>query len=84
MILLNNEGAKTLSRMTRDNTDKQIALVIDNTICFNPYINSEINGGIINISGNISSEEANYLASLLNCGTKPKISVKVIDVYEKN
>ena len=84
MIVLNTEGAKTLSRMTGDNIDKQIALVIDNTVCFNPYINSEINGGIINISGDLSSEEANYLASLLNCGTKPKISVKVIDVYEKN
>ena len=81
-IELNFDGAKILSRMTRDNIDKQIALVIDNTVCFNPYINSEINGGIINISGNLSSEEANYLASLLDAGTKPKISVKVIDINE--
>jgi SecD/SecF fusion protein len=80
IIELNADGAKILSRITRDNIYKQIAIVIDNTVIFNPYINSEINGGIINISGNISSEEATYLASLLNGGTKPKISVKVIEI----
>jgi SecD/SecF fusion protein len=82
IIKLNPEGAKILSRMTGENINKQIALVIDNTVWFNPYINLEITGGTLNISGNISSEEANYLASLLNGGTKPKISVKVIDIYE--
>lgn len=81
-LKLNTEGARMLSRITRENIYKQIAVVIDNTVVFNPYINAEINGGIINISGNLSSEEANYLASLLNAGTKPKISVKVIDINE--
>jgi SecD/SecF fusion protein len=82
MIKLNTEGARILSRMTRENIYKQMAVVIDNSVCFNPYINSEINGGIINISGNLSSEEAIDLASLLDAGNKPKVSVKVIDINE--
>jgi len=82
MIKLYFEGAKILSRITRENIYKQMAIVIDNSVCFNPYINSEINGGIINISGNLSSEEAIDLTSLLDAGNKPKVSVKVIDINE--
>jgi Preprotein translocase subunit SecD len=81
-LKLNTEGARMLSRITRENIYKQMAIVIDNSVCFNPYINSEINGGIINISGNLSSEEAIDLASLLDAGNKPKVSVKVIDINE--
>jgi SecD/SecF fusion protein len=77
-IKMNAEGARIWSRITRDNVGKQIAIVINSVVYSCPFVNSEIKDGNSEISGNFATEEANDLASLLNAGIMPKVSVKVI------
>jgi SecD/SecF fusion protein len=77
-LKLNSDGARILSRMTSSNIDEQIAVVCNNVVYYNLTVNSEIKDGTIDITGNYPAEEVNDMAILLNAGSMPKISVKVI------
>ena len=68
---MNAEGANTWARLTKDNIGKQIAIVLDGTVYSYPVVNTEITGGISEISGNFDIEEATDLTNVLNSGKLP-------------
>ena len=68
---MNAEGAKTWARMTRENIGKSIAIALDGYIYSFPTVNSEIQGGNSQITGNFSVEEAKDLANTLKSGKMP-------------
>ncbi|MGL4412266.1 MAG: protein translocase subunit SecDF [Bacteroidales bacterium] len=76
-MAMNAEGAKTWSRMTRENRGKSIAIVLDNLVYSFPRVNDEITGGRSEISGNFTPEEAKDLANVLKSG-KMAASVRII------
>ena len=65
---MNTEGAKTWARLTRENIDKHIAIVLDDNVYSFPVVNGEIQGGRSQITGNFTPEEAKDLANVLKSG----------------
>ncbi|MBR5855038.1 MAG: protein translocase subunit SecDF [Paludibacteraceae bacterium] len=70
-MTMNAEGARDWQRITRDNIDKSIAIVLDGYVYSFPTVQSEIAGGSSQITGNFTVEEAKDLANTLNSGKMP-------------
>jgi SecD/SecF fusion protein len=68
---MNGEGTKIWARMTRDNVGRCIAIVLDNAVYSAPRVNSEIDGGSSQITGDFTKEEADDLANVLESGKLP-------------
>ncbi|RYE06337.1 MAG: protein translocase subunit SecD [Rickettsiaceae bacterium] len=74
----NDLGGKIFSEITKNNSGKRIAIVLDNRLLSAPVINEPILGGNGVISGNFSIESANELALLLRAGALPA-PLKIIE-----
>ncbi len=61
-------GSRTWAKMTTDNVNKPIAIVLDDIVYSAPNVNGPIEGGNSEISGNFSVEEAQDLANILKIG----------------
>ncbi len=68
---MNAEGASIWARMTKDNIGRQIAIVLDGMVYSYPTVNSAIEGGSSQITGNFTLEEAEDLANVLKSGKLP-------------
>ena len=65
---MNDEGAQQWSKLTGDNVGNAIAIVLDDQVYSYPNVNTKIDGGRSQITGNFSVEEANDLANVLQSG----------------
>ncbi len=65
---MNNDGAKRWARITKDNLNRPVAIVLDNQVYSYPNVNSVIEGGRSQITGNFTVEEAQDLANVLKSG----------------
>jgi SecD/SecF fusion protein len=70
-MTMNAEGAKTWARMTRENIDRCIAVVLDGYVRSYPRVQNEIAGGNTEITGDFTIEEADDLANILKSGKLP-------------
>lgn len=70
-MTMNAEGAKTWRRLTADNIERSIAIVLDDYVYSYPNVKSEISGGMSSISGNFTPDEAKDLANILKAGKLP-------------
>jgi len=70
-IEFNSEGARIFERITADNVNRRIAIVLDNTVYSAPVVRERIGGGKASISGNFTMEEAKDLAIILRAGALP-------------
>lgn len=68
---MNAEGAKTWARMTRENIDRCIAVVLDGYVRSYPRVQNEITGGNTEITGDFTLDEATDLANILKSGKMP-------------
>ncbi len=68
---MNREGAQTWARMTKENIDRCIAIVLDNNVYSAPRVQNEITGGNSQITGNFTINEATDLANILKSGKLP-------------
>ncbi|MDE6074329.1 MAG: protein translocase subunit SecD, partial [Muribaculaceae bacterium] len=73
-MTMNNEGAKQWARITGNNIGKSIAILLDNYVYSFPNVNSAIEGGRSQITGNFTVEEAQDLANVLKSG---KMTAKI-------
>ncbi|MDE6309126.1 MAG: protein translocase subunit SecD, partial [Muribaculaceae bacterium] len=67
-MTMNNDGAKRWARITKDNLNRPVAIVLDNQVYSYPNVNSVIEGGRSQITGNFTVEEAQDLANVLKSG----------------
>ncbi len=65
------KGGRIFERITGENVNKQLAIVLDNTIYSAPNIKQKISGGKAIIEGNFTTEEARDLAIVLRAGALP-------------
>jgi SecD/SecF fusion protein len=65
------EGAKTWARMTRENIDRCLVVVLDGYVRSYPRVQNEITGGNTEITGDFTIEEADDLANILKSGKLP-------------
>ncbi len=78
-MTMNNEGSRRWAQITQENIGKQVAIVLDNQVYSFPTVNSVIEGGRSQITGNFTPEEAGDLANVLKSG---KMAAKVNIVSE--
>ena len=71
-LTFNEAGAKKFAEVTRQNVQKQLAILIDGKICQAPRILSEITHGTATISGDFSKDEVKDLVKKLNEAAKKK------------
>ncbi|OFX60570.1 MAG: protein translocase subunit SecDF [Bacteroidetes bacterium GWA2_30_7] len=68
---MNGDGAKVWARMTKENVNKSIAIVLDDYVYSFPNVINEIKGGNSSITGNFTITEAQDLANVLKSGKLP-------------
>ncbi len=68
---MNAEGAKTWARMTRENINRCIAVVLDGYVRSYPRVINEITGGSTEVTGDFTIDEATDLANILKSGKMP-------------
>ena len=61
-------GSRTWAKMTADNVNRPIAIVLDDIVYSAPNVNGPIEGGNSEISGNFTVQQAQDLASILRIG----------------
>ncbi|HEV7726048.1 MAG TPA: protein translocase subunit SecD [Modestobacter sp.] len=67
----NSSGSATWAAFTAANVGKQVAITLDNRVVSAPNINSAINGGTTQITGNFDQATATELANQLKYGALP-------------
>ncbi|OFX89980.1 MAG: protein translocase subunit SecDF [Bacteroidetes bacterium GWF2_33_16] len=68
---MNSDGAKIWARLTKNNIDNFIAVVLDDYVYSAPRVNTEIPNGRSIISGDFTVNEAKDLANILQSGKLP-------------
>jgi SecD/SecF fusion protein len=68
---MSGEGAKKWAKITRNNIDRSIAIVLDGYVYSFPTVQNEIKGGRSSITGNFTVQEADDLANVLKSGKMP-------------
>jgi preprotein translocase subunit SecD len=76
-ITLDSTGAKLFERITAENIQKRLAIILDNNVYSAPVIQDRIGGGRAQITGNFTTQEASDLAIVLRAGALPA-PVKII------
>ena len=76
-ITFDAAGARLFEKVSEENRNKRLAIVLDNTIYSAPVIREKIGGGRAQISGSFTTEQANDLAIVLRAGALPA-PVKII------
>jgi len=70
-ISFDKRGARDFERITGENVNKRLAIVLDNTVESAPVIQEKIAGGHARITGNFTLDEAKDLAIVLRAGALP-------------
>jgi SecD/SecF fusion protein len=77
-LTMNRQGARRFARITGDNINRRLAIVLDNRVFMAPNIRSKIPNGRAIIEGLDSITEAKELANLLKHGALPS-TVKPVE-----
>lgn len=77
-LTMDNAGAKTWARITRENINRCIAVVYEGYVRSYPRVMNEISGGSTEITGDFTIEEANDLCNILKSGKLP-FELKIVD-----
>jgi preprotein translocase subunit SecD len=70
-IEFNREGAIIFEKITGENINRRIAIVLDNTVYSAPVVRDRIGGGKAQITGNFTMDEAKDLSIVLRAGALP-------------
>lgn len=70
-MTMNSEGSRTWARLTKENLQREIAIILDGAVYSYPTVQSEIKNGNSQITGNFTIEEAQDLANVLKSGRLP-------------
>jgi SecD/SecF fusion protein len=68
---MTGEGARKWKKMTGDNVNRSIAIVVDNQVYSAPNVTEEISGGSSQITGRFTQQEAQDLSNILKIGKLP-------------
>lgn len=70
-LQFNEEGTKLFEQITRDNVGKVVAIYLDGEPISAPVVREAITGGVAQISGSTTPQEARELVGRLNSGALP-------------
>lgn len=67
-MVMNNEGAREWKRLTKENIQRSVAIVLDGYVYSYPTVQTEIGDGISSITGDFTIAQATDLANILKSG----------------
>ena len=67
----NGRGTRRFAHLTEESIGRALAIVLDDKVLSAPVIREPITGGSVQISGNLTLEEANSVAMQLRAGSLP-------------
>lgn len=67
-MVMNSEGAKEWKRLTKENIQRSVAIVLDGYVYSYPTVQTEIGDGISSITGDFTIAQATDLANILKSG----------------
>ncbi len=70
-VEFSKEGSDIFEELTRNNINKTIGIFLDGELISAPVVRDEISGGVAQISGQFTPEEAKELVARLNTGALP-------------
>ena len=70
-LTFNSRGADIFERVTGENVNRRMAIVLDGKVYSAPVIRQRIGGGRASISGSFTTQEASDLAVVLRSGSLP-------------
>ncbi len=70
-LTFDNRGSRIFERITGENVNKRLAIVLDGEVYSTPVIQERISGGRASITGRFSVEEAHDLSVVLRAGALP-------------
>ncbi len=76
-MTFSGEGARLFEKITGENVNRRLAIVLDDNVYSAPNITEKISGGRAQISGTFTHQEASDLAIILRAGALPA-PVKVL------
>lgn len=76
-MTMNSEAGAQWASITGNNVHKRVAIVLDNRVYSAPTVQNQITGGVSQITGNFTPEEAQDLANVLKSG-KMTGGVKIV------
>jgi preprotein translocase subunit SecD len=77
-IDFDKKGARIFERITAENVQKRLAIILDRKVHSAPVIQEKITGGQARITGSFTTEEARDLAIVLRAGALPA-PVKILE-----
>ncbi|OGV44202.1 MAG: hypothetical protein A2X48_02770 [Lentisphaerae bacterium GWF2_49_21] len=80
-LAFNGEGAAQFGKVTRENVDRQLAIILDGTLYSAPNIQNAIEQGRAQITGQFSKEEAENISNALLSGSLP-MEIDVQGVFD--
>jgi len=80
-LQFDKRGGRIFSRLTGENVNKKLAILLDGKVHSAPNINEKIPNGRARISGSFTMEEASRLASILRAGALP-VPIEVLSIMK--
>lgn len=77
-LSFDSRGARIFERVTGENIEKRLAIVLDNNVYSAPVIRDKISGGKAQITGSFTMDDAKDLAIVLRAGALPA-PVKILE-----
>lgn len=77
-IKFNPQGARDFDRITGENVNRRLAIILDGVVYSAPVIKERISGGDAQVTGAFTMEEARDLAIVLRAGSLPA-PVKILE-----
>ncbi len=78
-MIMNASAAKKWAELTGQNIGKSIAIVLDGDVYSYPTVQSKITGGVSQITGNFTIEEAQDLSNVLKSGKLP-VTINIVEL----
>ena len=70
-LTFNDRGARLFERITTENVERRLAIILDDVVKSAPVIREPISGGKAQITGAFNTDEASDLAIVLRAGSLP-------------
>ena len=80
-LSFNSKGAAEFGKVTRENVQRQLAIILDGTLYSAPVIQGAIEGGQAQITGQFSKDEASNISNALVSGSLP-VEIDVQGVFD--
>jgi len=77
-LQFSKEGGDKFEKITSENIDKPLAIILDNEVVSAPIVQETISGGQAAISGDFTLDQAKQLSLQLNAGALP-ISINLVE-----